>query len=1297
MTFSSTAEIRVLYPRRRLWSNYKSAHVLVSGRIYWKEAKKGPTNQPQSLLDFRNTNSLELVRLRDGSWKDVDEMVLVDNHDGRPRITVRGQLRGHTRRKKLYLVRDVRLEIIPCESEQLDVWVQRMRARIAPWSLLQQQVRDAANRGPSSGVEDIGKCIAGLVASTDEIKEWGDNLVHLPEQMQKLSIIDELIAHGTAAVETGAALTKLVTSVERVVETAEFIADASKCVAGVSTVFHLVALSAQGVSMCAEANRGRRVLPVALGRIVILLRYVLESLAEIMKPSRSVNELDKDFVLNVLKQLVCTMDVAETQLLRGQGGQIMNAEDVKEVERKIEELEPLVVIANNASRICAVDEKVNLSEEGREISFDGPHHVRPSVSAFFSGRKKELKTLKDILQKRGSAVITQYGGVGKTELMTAFADLAERDEQVPGGVFWVTVDGDVKDVIGSLAGLAENLTKRKMSDDERRNVNLVIAALEQGLGERQGRWLLCLDNADNGEVRGILNEVCGIAGPLRSNGWIVVTSRQGQPHIWDRMKSEQKLALEPLCGEDAMVALWRQIWKIERGDADDDEVMAEINKLEVADQIEYCALKKLCGDDGGDGLGGLPLALVQAGSFIAQFKYSFADYLNLFESTNKEDWQDAMSKTEEPKSIRESQKSVWTTWKISVQKLSEKALIVLRAMAMLGQGGIEEATVRGILKSAFVDGGGSVERTFRNVIVKELMHGSSLIWHDTGEGGERCMYMMHRLVRRFILSSMVCGSEVWNHVYSLALLAVHECVRTEFEKEGKSFYELPDVFEDKHREFAAHSLALVRHHMPHKPGNVMQHRSEVEDIHRYSGKVMKFIGKWEEEVQVWEHLLGIYLLQEEEDRRRGSVERLLNMWRSRNRGKEVKIRIASTYDSLGVAVMRIGKLNQAASKLEESLEMRRAIHRHSKPHSDIATSLNNLGEVYHQMGKLDKALEKHEESLELRRAIHGNASPHPDIAISLSNLGSIYWQMGKLDKAMEKHVESLEMFRAIHGQHKPHPDIAKSLSNLGSVYLQMGKLDEALRKDEQSLEMRRAIHGNNRPHPDIAASLNNLGEVYRLMRELDKALEKHKESLKMRRAIHGRSNPHPDIAKSLDNLGIVYCEMDKLDKSLEKHEESLKMFRAIHGNANPHPAIASSLHNLGHVYHRMGILDKALQFYEQCLEIDRAIHGHGENHHDIAMSLNNLGVVYWQMGYLDEALEKLEESLEMKRAIHGHSQPHLEVARSLNNLGEVYRQMSELDKVLEKDEQSLEMHQAIHGHGEQHPDIAASLKNLGVE
>ncbi len=276
-------------------------------------------------------------------------------------------------------------------------------------------------------------------------------------------------------------------------------------------------------------------------------------------------------------------------------------------------------------------------------------------------------------------VVTQYGGLGKTESMIALADRAEREEVVPGGVFWVMVDGGDRDVISSLARLAEKLACKKMREEERRNPNIVLAALKQGLDGIEGRWLLCLDNADDSEVNGILNEVCRIAGGTRGKGWIVVTSRQGQPHIWCEMMSEQRLALEPLCAEDAMVALWRQIRKIRTDVEDDDLVMNGINVLERTDGAEYRALKELCGDEGRCSLGGLPLALVQTGTCMARFDCSIARYVNMFKSASKiEDMQDIMWTTDGVKPIQESQRSVWTTWQISVRQLSNEAYTVLR-------------------------------------------------------------------------------------------------------------------------------------------------------------------------------------------------------------------------------------------------------------------------------------------------------------------------------------------------------------------------------------------------------------------------------------------------------------------------------------------------------------------------------------------------------------------------------------------------------------------------------------------
>ena len=1254
-------------------------HLHISNRIYWKAANDNTAKKPLRFIDFRDTDSLELIRLAKGTWSDVNEVVSEDNCNGRRSITVHGRLHGHMP----VLVRNVKVEIIADTLQQHEVWLARIRARIAPWKLLQQEMQDIANRAPLCDMEELKNSLGGLFPSdiaaipssstTDKVEgKRIDNLSGLHEKMEKLAVADELILHGTAGVETGATLTKLVTCVTQIAETAEFVADVTKCVTGMSTVFHLISLGAQGVSMCAEARRGRRVLPVALGQIVILLRYVLESLTEILRSSKSVDEIDKDFMFNVLKRTLCTMDIAEAQLLRGWGGQIVKSSSVQEVEQKIEELEPLVVIARNTSRGCLHGRRLKQLEKEREVCGGGLHHVRPSTSGFFAGRTRELGVLKSILEKWGSAVVTQYGGVGKTALMTAFADRAEKQELVPGGVFWVTADGGESDVVVSLVGLVEKLTRRRMGEEERRNPNLVIAELRQALLQRPGRWLLCLDNADNIKVSGILNEVCEIAVPQQDNGWVVVTSRQGQPRVCSQMKSDQELVLEPLCEDDAMVALWRRSQLVRTNEQDDNEVMMKIKDLESEDRVEFCALKELCKDEGGHGLGGLPLALVQAGSFIAQFKCSFAKYLDLFTAANtKEDLQDIMKNSEELAPIRESQRSIWTTWRISVGRLSQKAYKVLRAMAMLGEGSIGEAIVNRMLQADIGNQGVSVEAVFRNVIVEELVYGSSLVRCD--DGGEGRVYRMHRLVRRFILNGTGRGSDVWNEAYGLALFSVHDVVEMELEKDDISFSELSysrvRVFGNNHREFIVHALALLDHYELPAWGSDNPYGSIVERIHWYCGRLLYSFDNPQKEVHVWERLLGILQYRQAENRKRRWIIRFLDLRHGRNRGKDAKGYVATINFNLGGAHRKMGRLEEAVFNLEHCLEMRRAMHRHDKVHPDISDALHDLALVCKDQGNYQESAKLLKQSLEMERAVYSGEVLYYRIAHSFCNLGDVYRLQGKLDEALEMLQWSLEMRRAIHGRDKAHPEIADSLNDLALVYRDQGNYNEAAKLFKQSLEMYRRVYGTDSMHSDVAKSLWNLGDVYRLQGKLDEALEIHELSLEMRRAIHGHDKSHPDIAYSLNCLGLVYHDQEKYDAAAKLFEQSLEMYQIVHGAKSMNPMIAFLLCNLANVYVDQGKLDEALHMHEQSLEMRRAIHGHSKSHPDIALSLWCIGFVFLKQQKLDQAVEWLEQSVEMLRNVHGQNSQHPDIMAVLLNLEDIFDERGRLDDAIAMREQ----------------------------
>ncbi len=94
-------------------------------------ANNDGSNKLRSLVDSRNVDSLELTRLYGGSWGNVAAIVKMDNYEGKPRVTVRGSLHGPKRRRSLFLLRKVELEIVADTSAHHEL-LNQTRALIVP-------------------------------------------------------------------------------------------------------------------------------------------------------------------------------------------------------------------------------------------------------------------------------------------------------------------------------------------------------------------------------------------------------------------------------------------------------------------------------------------------------------------------------------------------------------------------------------------------------------------------------------------------------------------------------------------------------------------------------------------------------------------------------------------------------------------------------------------------------------------------------------------------------------------------------------------------------------------------------------------------------------------------------------------------------------------------------------------------------------------------------------------------------------------------------------------------------------
>lgn len=270
--------------------------------------------------------------------------------------------------------------------------------------------------------------------------------------------------------------------------------------------------------------------------------------------------------------------------------------------------------------------------------------------------------------------------------MIAFADEAERNGFIPRWMILVQANGDKMQFTQSIVSFVESLLGRKFPKSDRdHSIKDVLAALKRKLKSIENKWLLCVDNADNPEVNTIVSEISNMLDDKSLNGWILITSRQGGGHFGMNWYPEQKLKLEPLSEQHAMIVLWG--WKTSklRNEVDHCKITRELAELRIQSGEEYQALAELAGDSKGCGLSGLPLALVQAWSYIYRTKDPFVSYVVLYKRAQKEAKPDEVfRKIDESAVVSSEQQTFSTTWKINIENLDIRSQLVLRTFASLG-------------------------------------------------------------------------------------------------------------------------------------------------------------------------------------------------------------------------------------------------------------------------------------------------------------------------------------------------------------------------------------------------------------------------------------------------------------------------------------------------------------------------------------------------------------------------------------------------------------------------------------
>ena len=778
----------------------------------------------------------------------------------------------------------------------------------------------------------------------------------------------------------------------------------------------------------------------------------------------------------------------------------------------------------------------------------------PDRNRFFTGRQDVLAEIHNALTQQGQAALSGLGGVGKTQTALEYAHRhsAEYDH-----AFWVKAGSRESLVSGyvTIAGLL------KLPEFAAKDQTVAVDAVNRWLTSHRD-WLLILDNADD-----IVTAREFI--PPGNNGHVLVTSRVRAVDAVARFIEVQMME----SNEGALFLLRRA------------KYVGEDAALDAAVEANQAWAKEISRQ-----LGGLPLALDQAGAYIEETGCGLSDYLNLYRKHAEE----LLGRRGVLTSDHPSVATTLAPSLENIERANPGAAELLRCCAFLHPDVIPEE----LFRKGAPELGAEFERAESDAFVLdgaiEELQKYSLIHRDSNTN----TLQIHRLVQAFLKQGM---DQVTQR------LSAERAVRAV----NLAF---PDV------EFSTWSVCERLLPQAQACGELINEFCfefpEGARLLNQAGFYLWERGRYTETELLYYRALAI-------------LEKAL--------GPEHPD-VATSLNNLAELYRSQGKYAKAEALCQRSLAIRaRAL---GPEHPDVATSLDNLAELYRSQGQYAKAEPLYQHSLAILEKALG--SEHPNVALSLNNLAKLYLAQGRYVKAEPLYERALTILENTLGPE--HPVVAKGLNNLALLYDNQGQYAKAEPLYERALAiLEKAL---SPVHPDVATSLNNLAELYRAEGQYKKAEPLYQRALAIWETLFGPE--HLTVAMCLNNLGVLYDAQGQYVKAEALYQHALATREKVLGLE--HPYVAATLNNLAELYRAQGQYEKAEPLYDRALAIlEKSL---GPEHPAVATSLNNLALLDRAQGEYAAAERLYDRAVAISEKALGPEHPA--VATSLNNLAELY-------------------------------------------
>ena len=684
-----------------------------------------------------------------------------------------------------------------------------------------------------------------------------------------------------------------------------------------------------------------------------------------------------------------------------------------------------------------------------------PSNLPFGRNSHFGQRQDEMTKLESALAHEGGvAALTQpqvvhgLGGVGKTQLAIQYA---WQHAESFSALLWLPADSESSIVTG-LARLCELLD---LPEKEAREDSVRAEAVRRWLRLRSG-WLLIADNVDTPEAQSALLR------EMRDwhHGRVIITSRLED---WSLHSAPIPLST----WTDMQGAQWLQT----RLDG----------KLIACPETDAAALSRE--------LGGLPLALEQAAAYMVQRRIGPAEYLRRF-FASAEAAQKLLATAMPHGGGTGYEKTVATTWLVTLDQLTPVARAILKMIAWLGPDEIPRflfTRAPGAVMEAAAEAFGSVLPSASEAPVSEesteaveealaLLARYSLI--ELREDHLTC----HRLVQA---TQRWVEPQAWllNTIFWVNM-AIPDDIPPQDVRSWPLFW----------RPLQRPLLSLVAHEAAFSPP-LPKEQSNLLGCSRLLNQLGLFL-----------HGKADYQKAEQLYRRAFEIDEVGN--------EKVDPSVAIRLNNLASLLLETNRMVEAEPLFRRALEIAEASY--GKNHPRVAVGLNNLAQLLKTTNRMTEAEPLMRRALEIDEASYGK--DHPSVATRLNNLAQLLKVTNRLAEAETLMRRALSIDQASYGS--VHPRVAIDLNNLALLLKATNRLEEAEPLYWRALDIDEASYGP--VHPRVAIDLNNLASLLQDTNRLAEA-----EPL-MRRAVCIFANSlgleHSKTRTVLDNYRDLLAE-----------------------------------------------------------------------------------------------------------------------------------------------------------------------------